>query len=211
MDFPEYASQAVYGGAAKGLPYAAAAGRMAYNYWNARNAQQIKKNRKLIRWNQGETKCMQHTINVSCNNDDVNVTYLTNIIQGDDHDQRIGRRIRVMGYRYQLHAENRLLDVYIIRSKDNTGIGLSGFDTPQDGGINWDEHNEWRVIENCRTSKSTTLHYRGGKRFKGGRLIHYTGVAATDVAGPAYHLVCKNVSGVALTLTGTVYVYYKDA
>jgi hypothetical protein len=173
--------------------------------------EEIKRNRRAITWNTGETKCRQWTIDTVVAAGAVDVTYLTNLLQGDDHDERNGRRIRIMGYSYTLHGNDRNLDIFIIKARDNTAIAYAGFDAVPEGGIKWDEHNEWKVIQNVKSYNTNTDHYKGSKRFKAGLLIHYTGTAENNVAGPSLHLVAKNATESGIALTGTIYVFYKDA
>jgi hypothetical protein len=210
MDIAEYMNAAIPPGLeATAALVAAAATKKVYN--KLRSMDPIKKNRRLIRLNTGETKCIQWSINALVGPGAVNVTYLTNIIQGDDHDERIGRRIRVMGYSYTLHGNDRNLDIFVLKTRENTAIAIGGFINVVEGGVQWDEHNEWKTLQNVKSYTSNSTHYKGGKRFKNGMLVHYNGTAANNVAGPALHLVAKNSTGAAIAFTGDIKLYYRDA
>ena len=135
---------------------------------------------------------------------------LTNIIQGDDDDQRIGRKLHVVSVDIRAYMPNTAVDTYLIKSHDDSLPIYVDFDPVVGGHITQTARYEKRELKYIRNYASTGFHLAYQHRFKNGLPVFYKGAEGTDGLRNNLFLVFKNDTGATHLMTFTVVVTYRD-
>ena len=135
---------------------------------------------------------------------------LTNIIQGDDDDERIGRRIHVQSVNIRAYMPNTAVDTYLIKSMDDSLPVYADFDPVVGGHITQTARYEKRELKYIRNYASTGFHLSYHHSFKNGLPVFYRGTAGTDGLRNNIFLVFKNDTGATHLMTFSVIVTYRD-
>lgn len=149
MDFEDYVINAIQQ-QALGLgilasPYIKKGVKYAYGrYKNSTNSQfimpyrskptgTIKKMKRQIAMNKSEVKMAYKSANaLNVVSPSVSPIELTNIPQGDDNDQRVGRRIRILSVDIRCYV-NRNIDIYLVKSYLDEAPDINDFSLPVGG------------------------------------------------------------------------------
>jgi len=161
--------------------------------------------------NRGELKVKQfNDASVSVAANAVETVELTNLTQGDDSDERIGRKIRGVGFKIRGRINDRSLDMYIVISTGGITPAFSYWNDVQGGLMTDNTHYEFREIADLKNYSTTSNHFATSRRWKKGITTYYTGSAGTSGIKNKVFLVFVNTTGAAITAEYSINYYYRD-
>jgi len=143
-------------------------GSAKYNpYAEERLNRVIRSMQRQIRANKAENQCFQLASTASVSNATATVLHLTGIAQGDASDSRTGKRINVKGVDIRGYFSDRLLDVYLVKSKSGVAPVYADFQTVLGGHILDDKHYDYRQVAYIKPMSATTTSFKYKRCFKG--------------------------------------------
>lgn len=187
-------------------------GSAKYNpYADTRLTRVIRSMQRQIRANRPEYQCFQLASTASVANATATVLHLTGIAQGDDSDTRTGKKITVKGVDIRGYFSDRLMDIYLVKSKSGVAPVYADFQTVLGGHILDDKHFDYKQVAYIKPMQANTNAFRYNKRFKGNQNTHYGGAAAGTIIENGWYLVFKNNTGAAVTIQYSINLWYTDA
>ena len=174
-------------------------------------AMDLRRMKRQINLNKGELKAYHFSSNATAVlNSTITYVDLTSIGQGDDDDDRTGRKIRVVGIDIRIHNSTNTLDTYIIKSLEDSVPGYGDFDVARGGHLNQGARHEKKEIAYLREYRSTTNNLMYKRRWKTGIHVYYNGTAANNGMKNRLFMVFKNTTGATINVEYSGVVYFYD-
>jgi len=217
MDFADYAGDAVTQSAiaAASTIAGAAAGYYKQHQGNRTmpvKSKAIRKLQRRVARNTPETKCKHIYGNLTTAAvNTVDIKEITLLTQDIDSDERIGRKIRIVGWKLRTIGP-RDVDLYILKSYDDH-VPVYGDFAPIQGG-HLDQSAKAHLVEMAYLidQNSTSIHNTHNKRFKAGLPVVFDSTLNSSCIKNRLHLVMKNNSSTGIqTVKYSMTLYYTDA
>lgn len=180
-------------------------------YADVRLTRVIRSMQRQIRANKPETQCFQLSSTGSVANATATVLHITGIAQGDDSNTRTGKKITVKGVEIRGYFSDRLLDVYLVKSKSGVAPVYADFATVLGGHVLDTKHYDYKQVAYIKPMQANTNFFKYKRRFPGVQNTHYGGAGAGSVIENGWYLVFKNNTGAAVTIQYSINVWYTDA
>lgn len=173
---------------------------------------EMRRMKRQINLNKAERKKAHFVANaLSVGSGAIELVELTAIAQGDDDNQRIGRKVKIMGIDCRFHVGDRNLDCYIIKTVGSTAPDYTDFDTSLGGHLDQQAQSEYRELAYIKEYRSTTLSFKYNKYWKAGIPVYYNSTTTVSGMKNRIFLVFKNTTGAAVAVQYSCVTTYLDS
>jgi hypothetical protein len=167
--------------------------------------------KRQINLNRGERKRAHFSANaLTVTSGSVQLVELTAIAQGDDDNQRMGRKVKIMGVDARIHVTDRQLDCYIIKSTGSTPPDYTDFDTSYGAHLDQQAATEFRELAYIKEYRSTTSSWKWRKYWKTGFPVYYNSTTTVSGIKNRLFIVFKNTSGADITVQYSAITTFLD-
>jgi len=174
-------------------------------------AADLRRMKRQINLNKGELKAYHFSSNATAVlNGTIAYVDMTSIAQGDDDDDRTGRKIRCVGIDLRIHNDSAAIDTYVIKSLEDSVPTYGDFEVARGGHLNQANRHEKKELAYLREYRSTTNNVMYNKRWKQGVHVYYNGTAANNGVKNRLFLVFKNTTGGTINMEYSGVLYFYD-
>lgn len=171
----------------------------------------IRRMKRQINLNKAERKKAHFSANaLSVTSGSIELVELTAIAQGDDDNQRVGRKVKIMAVDCRFHVSDRNIDCYIIKTTGSTAPDYTDFDTSLGAHLDQQAMSEYTELAYIKERRSTTNSMFYKKYWKAGIPVYYNSTTTVSGMKNRIFLVFKNTTGAAVDVQYSCVTTYLD-
>jgi hypothetical protein len=185
---------------------------LGYKDYTQRNVlTEMRRMKRQINLNKGERKRAHFVANsLVVTSGSVELVELTAIAQGDDDNQRMGRKVKIMNIDARFHVTDRNLDCYVIKTTGSTAPDYTDFDTSLGAHLDQQAMSEFTELAYIKERRSTTLSFYWKKYWRNGIPVYYNSTTTVSGMRNRMFLVFKNTTGSDITVQYSVITTFLD-